>query len=194
MKSWVCLFFCANCSNRFKSRMRSGVFAPRYPWKVKDCPFIPDAINAKRIDDGPTSGTTSILCLCANATMLAPGSATPGHPASESRPTDFPSLIYCRKAFSALALSCSFSSHMVSVGKRMSGTMALRLCLALFACSTMNVSKLLMIPIAYGGIVCAAFSPRGVGIKYSFDDMIKSTSLNPSKRGICLKRYKFYMD
>ncbi len=33
--------------------------------KAKFCPFIPDAINAIKIDDGPTSGTTLMPFSCA---------------------------------------------------------------------------------------------------------------------------------
>ena len=47
---------------------------------------MPDAISASRIDDGPTSGTTRMPAACAAATSAAPGSATPGQPASDSRP------------------------------------------------------------------------------------------------------------
>ena len=46
---------------------------------------------ASSIDDGPTSGTTCIPFSCASLTTAAPGSATPGHPASLISPTLKPS-------------------------------------------------------------------------------------------------------
>ena len=58
----------------------------RYPTKAKLCPFNPEAITDKRIDEGPTKGTTGIFLRCAISTISAPGSATPGVPASEIIP------------------------------------------------------------------------------------------------------------
>jgi hypothetical protein len=51
---------------------------------------MPDAINASKTDEGPTSGTTVMPIRCAVATRSAPGSATPGHPTSDSNPTSCP--------------------------------------------------------------------------------------------------------
>ena len=51
---------------------------------------MPDAISASSSDDGPTSGTTRTPAACAAATSAAPGSATPGQPASDSRPMSVP--------------------------------------------------------------------------------------------------------
>ena len=39
---------------------------------------MPEAIKARSIDDGPTSGTTLMLSFCAIATIVEPGSATAG--------------------------------------------------------------------------------------------------------------------
>ena len=47
---------------------------------------------ASKIEDGPTNGTTVIPFWCAKRTTSAPGSATPGHPASETSPTETPCL------------------------------------------------------------------------------------------------------
>jgi hypothetical protein len=41
--------------------------------------------------EGPTKGTTCIPFSCASLTITAPGSATPGHPASLIRPIFLPS-------------------------------------------------------------------------------------------------------
>ena len=49
-----------------------------------------DAIIAKRIEEGPTRGTTCIPFSCASFTITAPGSATPGQPASLMTPTSSP--------------------------------------------------------------------------------------------------------
>ena len=55
----------------------------RYPLNLKLCPFNPEDISAINIDEGPIKGTTLIPFLCASLTTSAPGSAIPGHPASE---------------------------------------------------------------------------------------------------------------
>ena len=41
----------------------AGSLIGRYPQKRKCCQSIPEAIKAKRIEDGPTSGTTRIPSL-----------------------------------------------------------------------------------------------------------------------------------
>ena len=43
--------------------------------------------KASKMEEGPTNGTTCIFFSCANFTILAPGSAMAGTPASESKPT-----------------------------------------------------------------------------------------------------------
>src|SRR5256885_13033745 len=45
------------------------------------------------MEEGPLRGTTRMFCSCARRTRLAPGSATAGSPASESRPASRPSTI-----------------------------------------------------------------------------------------------------
>lgn len=70
-----------------------GSLIGMYPLNANDCPFIPLAIRANIMDEGPTSGTTSILCLWACWTIAAPGSATHGSPASEITPQDRPAFI-----------------------------------------------------------------------------------------------------
>ena len=46
---------------------------------------------ANSIEEGPTRGLTCIFLSCAIFTTSAPGSAIAGHPASDSKPTIFPS-------------------------------------------------------------------------------------------------------
>ena len=55
--------------------------------------LLPDAINASRIELGPTSGTTLTPRSCARRTSSAPGSATAGQPASETSPASVPARI-----------------------------------------------------------------------------------------------------
>ena len=42
------------------------------------------------MDEGPTKGTTCISFSCAILTTSAPGSAIPGQPASDNKPTGLP--------------------------------------------------------------------------------------------------------
>src|SRR5438046_715924 len=51
---------------------------------------MPETINASSTADGPTSGTILMPASCAAATSSAPGSATPGQPASLSIPISRP--------------------------------------------------------------------------------------------------------
>jgi len=50
-----------------------------------------------KIELGPIKGITLIFSLWAIETIVAPGSAIPGHPASLIRPMFSPSLQGCRK-------------------------------------------------------------------------------------------------
>src|SRR5258707_1138599 len=51
---------------------------------------MPDAISASAIAEVPGSGTTTMPARCAADTSAAPGSAMPGHPASDTSPTSLP--------------------------------------------------------------------------------------------------------
>ena len=65
------------------------------------------------MDDGPTNGLTVIWLLWAMLIISAPGSATPGTPASESNPTLKPFFIGDKKRGKSLALVCLFNSKKV---------------------------------------------------------------------------------
>jgi len=45
----------------FNFSIRSFFSIGKYPLKVKFCPFIPEAIKASNIEDGPIKGTTVML-------------------------------------------------------------------------------------------------------------------------------------
>ncbi len=90
MKICVWLSSFERASSFFIILSRSGFFTGRYPLKAKLCPLSPLAIKESKIDDGPTSGITVKPALCALRATLAPGSATPGQPASEITPKSVP--------------------------------------------------------------------------------------------------------
>src|SRR5690606_30615736 len=96
------------------SRLLSWLSIGRYPLNAKPWPFMPLAINARSIDEGPTIGTTCISFSCAILTTSAPGSATPGHPASDNTPTSCPCIHGLRYegnsiTFVYLLMSCMFN-------------------------------------------------------------------------------------
>ena len=60
MKILVVLVFEESASISFIFLTRSGFLTGMYPIKWKDCPFKPEPIKAKVIEDGPTNGA----CYC----------------------------------------------------------------------------------------------------------------------------------
>ena len=76
---------------------------------------MPDAIKAINIEDGPTKGTTLIPFSCANFTIVAPGSATAGTPASDNKPTEIPSSQTSRKV--RVSNSSAYLSNFIIVNE-----------------------------------------------------------------------------
>ena len=66
-------------------------------------------MRANNIEDGPTRGTTLILFSCANFTISDPGSAIPGHPASEIKAISFPSKQGFKKLLISYFVVCLFN-------------------------------------------------------------------------------------
>ena len=97
----------------------------KYPLKAKDCPFIPEAIIASRIEDGPTNGITLMFFWCASFTISAPGSATPGQPASDNKPIVLPSKQGLIKLGKSSGCVCLFNSKSVKLGWDFSGEILL---------------------------------------------------------------------
>jgi hypothetical protein len=58
---------------------------------VKFWPLNPEAIRARKTDEGPVKGTTFTSFSWASLTSKAPGSATHGRPASDNNPIFSPS-------------------------------------------------------------------------------------------------------
>lgn len=122
----------------FQSLSRRWLSLGRYPLKAKFWPFIPDAIMARRIELGPTCGITRQPALCAIRTAAAPGSATPGAPASESNAMSASSLNHCKRSTRSSGRVCSFRRKLGLTLGFSSGKASFSKRLALRSLSTMS--------------------------------------------------------
>ena len=71
---------------------------------------MPEDINAKKIDEAPTSGLTFILRLCALEIIDEPGSAIAGQPASEIKPIEFPVKQISKNVLDSVSNVCLFKT------------------------------------------------------------------------------------
>lgn len=183
MNSWVWCSFAARCSSWRRRFSRSGDFTGRYPLKAKFCPLHPLAMSARRIDDGPTSGTTRMFCFWARATIVAPGSATAGQPASERMPMDFFCVTSGSRYIPMSALSvCSFSSKKVSVLMSSAESSFFKKRIAERTFSTIKKEMPVMMVRLYEGSTCSnGCSLIGTGIKYSAGSMAVCYRMRPKK-------------
>ena len=173
MKICVCLCVADSLSMLLSLSFRSSVFAGRYPQNANDCPSSPEDISASIRDDGPTNGITSIPCLWASATRVAPGSATAGSPASDISPTSLPSLNSCRYPSTSRGSVCSLSSWNSRPEICPFSPALERNLLAVRVSSTTNVLMVRIFSSTGPGITSTgSLSPRGEGIRYSFPYVI----------------------
>jgi len=101
---------------------------------------MPELIIAINIDEGPTRGVTFIFFSCAIFTISAPGSATPGHPASDKSPTFVPFKHGVKKLGKSLGSVNLLRRDIVNEGCDFSGVIFFMNRLAVFSFSTINVS------------------------------------------------------
>ena len=103
---------------------------------------------------------------CANSTNFAPGSATPGQPASLIKPTSWPANNGFNKSGRDLSSVCSFSRFKVSSRTGLAVLMVLKKCRADFSLSTTKVSSVWAMPTTSGGNTRVMLSsPNVTGIK-----------------------------
>src|SRR5882672_7446291 len=129
---------------------------------------MPDAISASSMEEGPTSGTTRMPAAWARRTSAAPGSATPGQPASDMSPQSFPANSGASRESTLRSSVCSSSTwKRISCNGR-GWPMVLRKRRADLAFSTMKLSSLRAIASVAGGRAdCTLSPPSATGIRYS---------------------------
>ena len=94
--------------------------------------------------EGPTKGITSMFFLCAYSTILDPGSAMHGHPASDITPVFCPEFIASKKLGISLALVFLFNVKNLNSEKGVFIFNFFKNRLALRIFSTINVVQLLI--------------------------------------------------
>lgn len=140
MKIWVSFLRCRPSFISFQILSLRCTSRGKYPLNAKCCPFMPEAIRASRIELGPTCGTTRHPALCAMRTAAAPGSATPGAPASESNAMSWSLLNHCSKSTKSSGCVCSLSKKLGFKFGFSSGKASLSNRRALLSLSTMSRS------------------------------------------------------
>ncbi len=131
------VFAAVDSSSRTRLAFSASLMG-RYPLKENPCPLNPDAMSDIRMLEGPASGTVFSPSRCAMAATDAPGSATPGHPASLIMPTGCPFLSGSRKEWISLGSVCPFSSQNVQSPMGNEGSHLRRKRLAVRTFSTMK--------------------------------------------------------
>ena len=119
-------------------RSRLDFSRGKYPLNAKDWPFSPLAISASKMEEGPTWGLTDQPALCAIRTAWAPGSATPGAPASVMTPMSSDCRNQASKSTKSCASECSFSKNVGRTFGFKSGKASFSNLLAALSLSTMK--------------------------------------------------------
>src|SRR5689334_722543 len=129
---------------------------------------MPDAMSASSMEQGPTSGTTRAPAAWARRTSTAPGSATPGQPASDMSPQSFPTNSDASRESTFRESVCSSSTwRRISCSGR-GWPIDLRNRRADLAFSAMKVSSLrATASVAVGRAGGALSPPSDTGIRYS---------------------------
>ena len=106
---------------------------------------------------------------CASFTISAPGSATPGQPASDNKPIVLPSKQGLIKLGKSSGCVCLFNSKSVKLGWDFSGEILLINFLAALEFSTIKVSKLSIIVFTWDGKTSKGLvSPKVFGINFKY--------------------------